>query len=226
MSAISFNAEAAKSYDEGPRRLVPGYAVFQHLIALLLDSELKDDASILVMAAGGGAELMGIAPKRESWKLTGVDPSPDMLALAEGKLQSAGYGDRVTLLAGYVADAPEGPFDAATSCLVMPFIADDGGKLDYLRQLRRRLRPGAPLFLVEGFAARDPAGWARYIKSYTMHAVAHGVDEALMDRAVGAQASLHYVSVQRHKELFAEAGFRDVEQFFQALHIHGWIARA
>lgn len=226
MSAISFNAEAAKSYDDGPRRLVPGYAVFQNLIALLLDAELKDDASILVMAAGGGAELMAIAPKRASWRLTGVDPSPDMLALAEGKLRSAGYGDRVALVTGYVADAPEGPFDAATSCLVMPFIADDGGKLDYLRQLRRRLRPGAPLFMVEGFAARDPAGWERYIKSYTMHALAHGVDGALMERAVGAQASLHYVSVERHKALFAEAGFVGVEQFFQALHIHGWIARA
>jgi tRNA (cmo5U34)-methyltransferase len=226
MSAISFNAEAAKSYDDGPRRLVPGYAVLQHLIALLLESELGDEASILVMAAGGGAELMGIAPKRAGWKLAGVDPSPDMLALAEGKLRSAGYGDRVTLVTGYVADAPEGPFDAATSCLVMLFIADDGGKLDYLHQLRRRLRPGAPLFMVEGFAARDPAGRERYIRSYTMHALAHGVDESLMERAVSAQTSLHYVSVERHKALFAEAGFDNVEQFFQALHIHGWIARA
>lgn len=226
MSAISFNAETAKAYDDGPRRLVPGYAVFQQLIALLLDSELKDDASILVMAAGGGAELMSIAAQRASWTLTGVDPSPDMLALAQSKLDAAGYTDRVALVKGYVADAPAGPFDAATSCLVMPFIADDGGKLDYLRQLRRRLRPGAPLLMVEGFAARDPEGWERYIKSYIMHARAHGVDDALLVRARDAQATLHYVAVERQLELFAEAGFSDVKQFFQALHIHGWVARA
>ncbi len=99
----------------------------------------------LVMGAGGGAELMAIAAARQSCRITGVDPSPDMLALAEGKLRAAGHAERVSLVTGYVADAPEGPFDAATSCLVAPFVPDDGGKLDYFRQLRRRLRPGAPL---------------------------------------------------------------------------------
>lgn len=226
MSSAFFNADAAKTYDDGPRRLVPGYAAFQQLIGLVLDAELKDDASILVMAAGGGAELLSIAPKRAGWKLTGVDPSPDMLALAESKLRAAGYAERVSLVTGYVADAPEGPFDAATSCLVMPFIADDGGKLDYLRQMRRRLRVGAPLVIVEGFAARDPEGWERYIKSYTMYARLHGVDETALARASDMQASLHYISAERQRQLFDEAGFSSVEPFFQALHIHGWIARA
>ena len=226
MSAIAFNAEAAKTYDDGPRRLVPGYAFFQSLIAQVLDGELKDDAAILVMGAGGGAELTVIAAARQSWKLTGVDPSPDMLALAEGKLRAAGNGERVSLVTGYVADAPEGPFDAATSCLVAPFVPDDGGKLDYFRQLRRRLRPGAPLLVVEGFVSSAPGGFDRYMKSYTMFARLNGVEQAMLDRAVGAQASLHYISLERQKQLFDEAGFSAAETFFQALHIHGWIARA
>jgi tRNA (cmo5U34)-methyltransferase len=205
---------------------VPGYAFFQSLIAQVLDGELKDEAAILVMGAGGGAELMAIAAVRPSWTLTGVDPSPDMLALAEGKLRAAGMGERVSLVTGYVADAPEGPFDAATSCLVAPFVPDDGGKLDYFRQLRRRLRPGAPLLVVEGFVASAPGGFDRYMKSFTMFARLNGVEQAMLDRAVGAQASLHYISLERQKQLFDEAGFSAAETFFQALHIHGWIARA
>ncbi len=226
MSAIAFNAEAAKSYDDGPRRLVPGYAFFQILIAQVLAGELKDDASILVMGAGGGAELMALAATRENWTLTGVDPSPDMLALAEGKLRAAGYAERISLVAGYVVDAPEGPFDAATSCLVAPFVPDDGGKLDYFRQLRRRMRPGAPLIVVEGFISDEQGGFDRYMKSYAMFARLNGVEQAILDRAVGAQASLHYISLERQKHLFDEAGFASAETFFQALHIYGWIARA
>lgn len=226
MSAIVFNAEAAKSYDDGPRRLVPGYVFFQNLIAQVLASELKDDASILVMGAGGGAELMAIGAARESWKLTGVDPSPDMLALAEGKLRAAGYAARTSLVPGYVTDAPEGPFDAATSCLVAPFVPDDGGKLDYFRQLRRRMRPGAPLLVVEGFVSDAPGGFDRYMKSYMMYARLNGVAQAMLDCAVSAQASLHYISLERQKQLFDEAGFSGAETFFQALHIYGWIARA
>jgi len=226
MGAIAFNAEAAKSYDDGPRRLVPGYAFFQNLIAQVLAGELKDDASILVMGAGGGAELMAIAAARETWTLTGVDPSPDMLALAEGKLRAAGYTERTSFITGFVGDAPDGPFDAATSCLVAPFVPDDGGKLDYFRQLHRRMRPGAPLLLVEGFVSDGPGGFDRYMKSYTMFARLNGVEQALLDRAVGAQASLHYISLERQKQLFDEAGFSAAVTFFQALHVYGWIARA
>jgi tRNA (cmo5U34)-methyltransferase len=222
----AFDAEAAKSYDDGPRRLVPGYFFFQSLIAQVLAGELSDGASILVMGAGGGAELTTIAAARESWRLTGVDPSPDMLALAEGKVRSAGYAERTSLVTGYVADAPVGPFDAATSCLVAPFVPDDGGKLDYFRQLHRRMRPGAPLLVVEGFVADAPDGFDRYVKSYTMFANLNGVAPAMLDRAVGAQANLHYISLERQKQLFDEAGFSGSEIFFQALHIYGWIARA
>lgn len=227
MSEIVFNAEMAKAYDEkGPRLLVPGYEAFLQSIATLLDAELSDDASILVMGAGGGAELMALAPVRAGWRFTGVDPSPDMLGGAQAKLTRAGYDARALLHVGYVADAPEGPFDAATSCLLMPFIPDDGSKLDYLRQVHRRLKPGAPLLLVEGFAAREPEAWARYLKLYITHGLLRGAPDAHVKMAAGAQAGLHYVSAERQEALLAEAGFASIERFFQALYIHGWIARA
>lgn len=227
MTEIVFNAEMAKAYDEkGPRLLVPGYAAFLQAIATLLDADLADDASILVMGAGGGAELMALAPVRAGWRFIGVDPSPDMLGAAQAKLAEAGHANRAALHVGYAADAPEGPFDAATSCLLMPFIPDDGGKLDYLRQVRRRLKPGAPLLMVEGFASREPEAWARYLKLYITHGLLRGAPEAHVNMAAGAQAGLHYVSTARQKELITEAGFASIEPFFQALYIHGWIARA
>lgn len=227
MTEIVFNAEMAKAYDEkGPRLLVPGYGAFLQAIATLLDAELEDDAEILVMGAGGGAELMELAPVRAGWRFTGIDPSPAMLGAAQAKLTQAGFAQRAALHVGYAADAPQGPFDAATSCLLMPFIADDGSKLDYLRQVRRRLKPGAPLLMVEGFASKEPEAWARYLKLYITHGLLRGAEPAHVKTAASAQAGLHYISKQRQEALLEEAGFASLEPFFQALYIHGWIARA
>jgi len=226
MPAPQFDEEMAAVYDDkGPKRFVPGYGVFQQLIPLLLDAELGDDASVLVMAAGGGAELTALAATRSSWRLTGVDPSPAMLDLARRKLSQADAA-RVDLVQGFAADAPGGPFDAATSCLIMAFIPDDGDKLDYLQQIRRRLKPGAPALFVEMAAPRTPDEWARFLKLYEMHGRRAGADDALIARAAGSQEHLHHASAARQTALLSEAGFRAVETFFKALYIQGWIARA
>jgi tRNA (cmo5U34)-methyltransferase len=224
--APQFDAEMAAIYDEnGPKRLVPGYAVFQQLTPLLLDAELADDAHVLVMAAGGGAELKAIGAARASWRLTGVDPSPAMLDLARSKLTPA-EAERTTLVQGYVADAPKGPFDAATSCLVMAFLPDDGAKLDYIQQIRRRLRPGGPALFVEMAPPPTPQGWARFLQLYDLYARRMGADESLIARATAAQQHLHHAPAERQAALLEEAGFKNVETFFKALFIQGWIARA
>lgn len=226
MSLPQFDAEMANIYDDrGPRQLVPGYALFQKLLPIVLDAELKDDASVLVMAAGGGAELVALAAARSSWRFVGVDPSAAMLALARRKLSDAD-AKRVDLVQGYVTDAPDGPFDAATSCLVMAFMPDDGAKLHYLQQLRRRLRAGAPAVFVEMAAAKTPDGFARFMKFYELYARSNSADQELIERALGAQSSLHHASADRQTALLKEAGFHGVETFFQALYMQGWIARA
>jgi tRNA (cmo5U34)-methyltransferase len=225
MSAPQFDAEMAAIYDKhGPKRFVPGYAVFQQLIPLLLDAELGDDATILVMAAGGGAELTALAATRGSWRFVGVDPSPAMLDLAQRKLMT--HAERVDFIEGYAADAPEGPFDAATSCLVMAFLPDDGAKLSYLQQIHRRLRRGAPALFVEMVAPKTPEGWSRFLQLYELHARRQGANEVLMARAMSAQHSLHHAPAERQTALLSEAGFSAATPFFQALYIQGWIARA
>ncbi|WP_244141978.1 class I SAM-dependent methyltransferase [aff. Roholtiella sp. LEGE 12411] len=46
---------------------------------------------ILIVAAGGGMELITFGQARSHWLLTGVDPSAKMLAIAQEKVALHGY---------------------------------------------------------------------------------------------------------------------------------------
>ena len=50
---------------------------------LLVAECALSDARVLVLGAGGGLELKALAEAHSGWTFDGVDPSPDMLALAE-----------------------------------------------------------------------------------------------------------------------------------------------
>ena len=107
--------QAVARYAEGPPRLVPGFADLQRMATVLLAERAPRHARVLVVGAGGGLELKVFAESQPDWQFDGVDPSAEMLKLAEGTLGP--LMPRVRLHQGYIDVAPEGPFDAAT-CLL------------------------------------------------------------------------------------------------------------
>ena len=125
-----------RGYVEGPPRQVPGFASLHRMVEMLLAERVPSKGNILVHGAGGGLELRALAEAQPGWLFDGVDPSPDMLALAEDTVGP--YGARVQLHQGLVDRAPAGPFDGATSLLTFPFIPRDERR-ETLGQLHRRL---------------------------------------------------------------------------------------
>ncbi len=78
---------------------------------------------VLVLGAGGGLELKALAEAEPRWNFVGVDPALAMLKLAEQTLGP--FNARVQLQQGYIDDAPDGPFDAATCLLTLHFLDAD-----------------------------------------------------------------------------------------------------
>lgn len=117
-------------YAEGPPRLVPGFADLQRMTTLLLAERIPENARVLVLGAGGGLEVKVFAEAHAGWTFDGVDPAADMLHLAERTLGP--LASRVRLHQGYIDDAPEGPFDAATCLLTLHFVAPE--ERHYLHQ--------------------------------------------------------------------------------------------
>ena len=149
LAANFADPERVRQYvDKGPPAFTPGHAGLMQMIGVLLAEKVPPEGTILVIGAGGGLETRYLAGIEPAWRFVGVDPAKPMLDLAQA-VAGAQAGERMTLIEGTVADAPDGPFDAATCILVLGLVPDDGGKLDLLRQAHQRLRPGAPFILVD-----------------------------------------------------------------------------
>ncbi|MDA4808519.1 class I SAM-dependent methyltransferase, partial [Enterobacter hormaechei] len=81
------------------------------------------------------------AQAHPGWIFDGIDPSAEMLHLAERTLGP--LAARARLQQGYIGDAPDGPYDAAT-CLLTQHFMDMDERRRTAAEVRRRLKPGAP----------------------------------------------------------------------------------
>ena len=215
---------AVARYAEGPRRFVPALADVHRMTGLLLAERVGQDATILVVGAGGGLELRAMAAAYPAWRFVGVDPAAPMLAEAARVLGPD--AERVQFIEGYVDDAPEGPFDAATCLLTLHFLEPDARRRT-AAAIRRRLKPGAPFVAVHSSFPQDPTERARALDRYAAFAVAAGADPEQATGARNAVATLLPVLSPEHDEaLLREAGFTDVSLFYAAFSWRGWVGYA
>lgn len=224
MKPSAFDAHAASSYADGPPRQVPGYASLHRMVSLLLAERTPQDGRVLVLGAGGGQELKAMAEAHPGWSFDGVDPSSDMLRLA---VQVAGpHAARMRFHLGYIDDAPGGPFDAATSILIFHFIPHDR-RLETLKQVRRRLRVGAPFVLVHlSFPQTEPER-SIWIERHVAYGLSSGSEPADAERARHAISSgLTILSPEEDAAMLRHAGFSHASLFYAGLSIRGWVAYA
>ena len=177
-------------YAEGPPRFVPGFADLHRMTGILLAERVPRDARVLVLGAGGGLELKAFADAHAGWTFDGVDPSPEMLNLAARTLGP--HASRVRLHEGLIDVAPDGPFDAATCLLTFHFLPKDE-RLRTAREIRRRLKPGAPFVAAHSSFPQGPDERALWLSRYAAFAVASGTDPdkaTSMRAAVDAQLNL------------------------------------
>lgn len=219
-----FNEQGAASYLDGPPRQVPGYAGLLRMAMLLIAERVPADGRVLVLGAGGGLELKTFADGHPGWSFDGVDPSAPMLQLAAKT--TAEHAARIRLHEGYLDIGPDGPFDAATCILVFHFMTLEQ-RLDTLRQLRRRLKPGAPFVLAHiSFPQTEPER-SLWIGRHVAFGAAAGLTPEQTDSARNAIATrLTILSPQDEEGLMRQAGFVGISQFYAAFSFRGWVAYA
>jgi tRNA (cmo5U34)-methyltransferase len=214
--------EAVARYAEGPVRLVPGLHALQQMTTLLLAERVPTDGQVLVLGAGGGLELKVFAEAQAEWRFVGVDPSAEMLKLAEVVLGP--LASRVALHEGYIDTAPEGPFDGATCLLTMHFLSLEERR-HTLAELARRLKPHAPLVVAHHSFPQSEDEKTRWLERYAAFAVASGVAAANASNAIAAISSrLPLLSPEQDVALMREAGFDSVELFYAGFTFKGWVA--
>ncbi|MDR6671716.1 class I SAM-dependent methyltransferase [Xanthomonas sp. 1678] len=211
---------AVASYAADALRRVPGLADLHRMATLLLDEYAAGAAHILVVGAGGGLELKAMAEARPHWRFTGVDPAPPMLELARQAVLP--FAGRVDLRAGTIDQAPAGPFDGATCLLTLHFL-DRSERLRTLREIRRRLVPGARIVLAQHAPPGDDrARWMARSAAFGDRTDA-GPAKAMATAAMLLER-LPLLTPAEEEALLREAGFVDVALFYAAFSFRGWVA--
>ncbi|WP_413204581.1 class I SAM-dependent methyltransferase [Rhodospirillum sp. A1_3_36] len=231
-SVARFDAKRALAYDDTVARAIPGYATLHDVIAAVTASLLPQEARILVVGAGTGAEILRLGIHQPGWSFLGLDPAEDMLAVARERLTLAEGGliDRVDLMAGTLEDlscAPPSPFDAALCVLVSHFLPDTvEGKAALFAGIAALVKPGAPLILADFLPPEPPlpgaelmeAAWVAWQRDRQIP------EEAITRGLAHARAKTHPVGPKRLGTLLEGAGFAAPQRLFQALHVHGWLS--
>ncbi|MEZ5710180.1 MAG: class I SAM-dependent methyltransferase [Blastomonas sp.] len=115
------------------------------------------EGRVLELGCGGGANL-GLYDRNRLESLSGIDPSPELLARARATARQQGL--EVDFRAGMAEALPfdDGGFDSILCTFTLCSVADPA---QVLREMRRVLKPGGKVLYLEHGRAPDagPARW-------------------------------------------------------------------
>ncbi len=226
-TVFDFDGDYGEGYEALARQVIPGYRTLFPMFTAIIEPDLPPGGRVLVVGAGTGIELVALKRARPDLRLHGVDPSEQMLQIAERRVAEAGVASGVSLQTGYASDVPASPrFDAATLINVLHFVPDDGAKAALLNEIAQRLRRGAVFVLFDlhgdpGSEEHDrymPA-WRRYWRIRGMTAE----EAAAFDERI--RHGIHFAPAERVVALARDAGFTDPQRFFKGLLYGGWTFR-
>lgn len=225
--AFDFDGDYGERYEALARRVIPGYRTLFPMFTALIDPRLPRRGRVLVVGAGTGIEIVHLKRARPDLRVHGVDPSEQMLALAERRVAEAGAGDGVTLQLGHAADVSTTRlFDAATLVNVLHFVPDDGGKAALLADIARRVRSGGVFVFVDLHGGDTPEEHERYLSAWRRYwRLRDMTPEEMREFDDRIRDGIHFAPASRSVGLAIEAGFDEPERFYTSLLYGGWTLR-
>lgn len=213
-----FDDKVAASYDAKRERLAPIKDAL-HLCSRFFISELPENANILCVGVGTGAELIYLANEFPGWRFTAVDPSPQMLDVCRKRLNLLGLESRCMLYEGYIHELDnDRVFDGATSILVSQFLVDNKDRKNYFSEIYKRLRSGGFLINADIACNVSPANFQHLLDGWVeMHEYA---EMTINTDDFGKKVSL--LPVNEVESLILESGFDSAIHFYQAIFMHAW----
>jgi tRNA (cmo5U34)-methyltransferase len=223
---VFFGKEQAAGYDQQWAKLAPIRDAL-HLLLRIVLSELPDDALVLCVGVGTGAELLYLAQVFPRWSFTLVEPAKPMLDICRQKAEESGITSRCTFHEGYLDSLPLSlPFDAATCLLVSQFIMQPEERRAFFGQMSNQLRPGGYLVSADLSSGTSASAYEDLFEVWFQMQRFNGMPEEGIEKMRLAYGRNVAVSALREIEaLIASNGFNAPVLFFQAFLIHAWYAR-
>lgn len=216
---------------EGYDQQWAGMAPIRDALYMLLESsfaDLPDDASILCVGVGTGAELAYLAGQFPGWQFTAVDPSGAMLGRCRERASQGGFLSRCSFHEGYLDTLPLQPaHDGATCFLVSQFLLDHEARTAFFQEIASRLKPGGLLANADLASDVHSPAYEVLLRNWLAVMSSAGVQPQMLERARAAYAKdVAILPAQQVARLIEAAGFEPPVQCFQAGLMHGWFCRS
>lgn len=226
-AGICFDAERAASYDQ---RFVKLGAMKDglHLCMRQAMEDLPEDANILCVGAGTGAEIMYLAQEFPGWRFTAADPSAAMLEVCRRHAAENGIEDRIDIRVGYLDALPDlGLFDAATCLLVSHFLTDKDERRDLFKQIRSRLKAGGTLISAD-IAGDTQNKTHSQLFNFWLKAMrfAGSTDEDIEGYVERFREHVAVLPPAELGALIESAGFETPVLMYQAMMMHGFATKS
>jgi tRNA (cmo5U34)-methyltransferase len=223
---VFFGKEQASGYDRQWAKLAPIRDAL-HLLLRIRLSDLPDDAQVLCVGVGTGAELLYLAQAFPRWSFTLVEPAKPMLDICRQKAEAGGIISRCTFHEGYLDVLPlSQSFDGATCLLVSQFIVQPEARRAFFDQIANQLRPGGYLVSADLASGTSASAYESLIEVWFQMQRFNGTPEESIARMRLVYGRDVAVSTPHEIEaLIASSGFDAPVLFFQAFLIHAWYAK-
>ena len=219
-----FNATEAQIYDDVIRRRVPLYNEIQTLMASLLPFSKKEYLRVLDLGCGTGGTSVALLKEFPLARVTGIDSSSDMLAVAAAKVKQTTWRidficQDIRVVSGqWPGVRGEKEFDAIISAFSLHYLNEDEKKVLFSK-CRDALKPGGMLIDAEAIIPPSATVYQLYMEKWKEFQRSNGFSED----EIGAHMlkfvrDVKPLTVERQVCLMREAGFIDVECYFKYLN--------
>lgn len=224
-----FDARVARVFSDMIARSVPGWAELLRLVGLIGADLAQPGTRVYDLGCSLGACSSSILARLPATnaepliRLYAVDRAPAMIAELRRRLADEIERGRLQPICADLLDVVIADASLVVLNLTLQFVpcAD---RLTLLQRIRAGLRPGGALILAEKVALPDDDGLVTRVHSAFKAAQGYSALEIARKRAALEQV-LMPDSIQTHQARLQQAGFTQIEPFFQCLNFVAWVAR-
>jgi tRNA (cmo5U34)-methyltransferase len=218
--------QQASSYEKQWERMAPIRDSLHFILESIL-VDLPENARILCVGVGTGAELAHLARNFPYWNFTVVEPSGAMLEICRQRAKAEGFTSRCYFYEGYLDSLPiHDMHDAAKCFLVSQFILDQEARSAFFHSIAQRLSPGGILTssdLASEVGSRD---YEALLLAWANMMSPTGIESERLERMRAAYAKdVAILPPKVIASIIESGGFEAPVQFFQAGLIHAWFSQ-